>query len=182
MRSRNSVVAVVVAMLICGLVGLGCRGEPPVALKPDAPSLPGPSEASAAAAVVVVGEPDAPVTIMAFYPLNEGHQFIADYVQEFAEAHSEHVYLEVIDFRTSEGMVAWQDTGLACAGVLVNGTTVHEIKRDGGEVETVNFIKRLGVNWTKEDFETVVTQLLAEAGVEVEAAAGEADDAPEGEE
>jgi hypothetical protein len=180
MSGRNSVVALIVAVLICGLVGLGCRGEQSIVVEPDVPSLPGPSAASAAAAAVTVGNPDAPVKLMAFYPLNEGHQFIADYVQEFAEAHSEHVYLEVIDFRTSEGMVVWQDTGLSCAGVLVNGTTVHEIERDG-EIETVNFIKRLGVNWTKEDFETVVNQLLAEAGVALEAAAGETDDAPQGE-
>ena len=181
MSSRNSVVALIVAVLICGLVGLGCRSERPAGVEPGEPTTPGPSSTSAAAAVVVVGEPDAPVKIMAFYPLNEGHQFIADYVQEFAEAHSEYVYLEVIDFRTSDGMAVWQKTGLSCAGVMVNGTTVHEIKRDG-EIETVNFIKRLGVNWIEEDFETVVNQLLAEAGVAVEAAAGETDDAPQGDE
>ena len=110
---------------------------------------------------------EAPVKIVAYYPFNEDHQFIADYLKEFAAAHPGEVELELIDFRTPEGRERWMTTGLGCAGVFINGKTSYEITRDG-KTETVNFIKRMDVFWTAEDFETVVYQLLGKEAPKAE--------------
>jgi ABC-type glycerol-3-phosphate transport system substrate-binding protein len=117
-------------------------------------------------------EQKTPVQVVAYYPFNEDHQFIADYLEEFAAAHPEEVELELVDFRTPEGRERWMTTGLSCAGVFIDGETSHEITRDG-KTETVNFIKRMDVFWTAEDFEAVVYQLLGKELPEQKAAEGE---------
>ncbi len=155
-------------VVVCCVIVLGCRGEETMLAQPvGAPN-------AAKVADIVVGPPDAPIKVEAYYPLNEGHQFIADYLQEFAEARPGQVRLEVVDFRTPAGAQRWESTGLTCAGVFVNGRTQYEIITDG-ETETVSFLKRMGVMWTEEDFEQIIARLLAEAGVEVEAPAVEAE-------
>jgi len=163
MIDRRELVLGSVMVAMCCLIAAGCRGEKSPAV--EAPSGGGAQEEVSEAAAIKLGPSDAPVKLVAFYPLNESHQFIVDYLKEFAEARPEQVSLEVIDFRTPEGQKRWMGTGLGCAGVLVNGSTQHEIERDG-ETETVNFIKRMGVFWTSEDFETVVNKLLEEAEAE----------------
>jgi len=120
-----------------------------------------------------------PVKIEAYYPFNEDHQYIADYLREIAAAYPDDIGLEIIDFRKPEGRRRWQVTGLSCAGVFVNGSTRHQIERNG-ETETVDFIKRMDVFWSREDFESVLSQLLdrevritqpEEQGAEVESEA-----------
>jgi hypothetical protein len=155
-------------VVVCCLSALGCRGQETMPAQPV--GAPDANEV----AEIVVGPPDAPIKVEAYYPLNEGHQFIADYLKEFAEARPGQVRLEVVDFRTPAGAQRWESTGLTCAGVFVNGRTQYEITTDG-ETETVSFLKRMGVMWTEEDFEQVVDRLLEEAGVEVEAPAVEAE-------
>jgi ABC-type glycerol-3-phosphate transport system substrate-binding protein len=132
------------------------------------------------------GEEKTSVEVVAYYPFNEDHQFIADYLEEFAAAHPGEVELEVVDFRTPEGRERWMTTGLGCAGVFIDGKTSHEITR-GGKTETVNFIKRMNVFWTPEDFEAVVYQLLGkevpeQEPAEQESAEGESAEEETGEE
>ncbi len=167
MAGRRGVILGWMAVAMCCLIAAGCRGEKPAEVK--AAGGGGAQEETAEAAFVKMGPADAAIEIVAFYPQNESHQFIVDYLKEFAAAHPEQVSLEVIDHFTPEGAKRWRATGLSCAGVFVNGSTQHEIERDG-ETETVNFIKRMGVFWTREDFETVVNKLLEEAGAAEETA------------
>lgn len=102
------------------------------------------------------------VEIKAYYPLNSDHKYIKEYLEKFAKAHPREVSLEFIDTQTSAGRKAWMKTGLSCAGVFVNGKTRHEIKRNG-KTETVDFVKRMDVFWSRKDFEAVVNQLLVVA-------------------
>ena len=106
------------------------------------------------------GSASAPIKVVAFYPLNEGHKFIADYLLKFAEEHPDQVYARVYDMQTPEGMKQWRSSGLKCAGVLVNGKTKHDIKRDGKTV-SVDLVKRMGTNWQQGDFEALVKQLTS---------------------
>jgi len=99
------------------------------------------------------------VNIEAYYPFNESHQFIADYLKELEKRYPGQVKVEIVDFRYPEGRERWMKTGLSCAGVFINGKTTHEVTRDG-KTQTVNFIKRMGTFWTEEDMEALVTQLL----------------------
>lgn len=162
-------------MATCCLVVAGCRGEKPAPAQPETTA----SEAEALQAVPVkLGPSNAAVKIVAYYPVNESHQYIVDYLKEFAEAHPAQVSLEVIDFRTPAGQKRWMDSGLQCAGVFVNGSTRHEIERNG-ETETADFIKRMDVFWTSEDFETVVNKLLDKTGAAEDATGGEAGESAE---
>lgn len=105
------------------------------------------------------GSANAPIKAVAFYPLNEGHKFIADYLLKFAEEHPDQIHVTVYDMQSPDGMKQWQSSGLTCAGVLVNGKTKHSVKRADGKTEEVDFVKRMGVNWQQEDFEALVKQL-----------------------
>jgi hypothetical protein len=102
------------------------------------------------------------VLVQAYYPLNDQHKYIVDYLRQFAKAHPRDVKLEVYDTLKSEGRRAWTKTGLTCAGVFINGKTKWEVKK-GNKTETVNLIKKMDVFWTRKDFETVVNDLLAKA-------------------
>lgn len=119
--------------------------------------------ATASAKPASGGNQDAPVKVVAFYPLNEGHKFIADYLLKFAAQNPNQVHVQVYDMQTPDGMKKWQKSGLTCAGVLVNGKTKHEIKR-GDKTETVDLVKRMGVAWQEEDFEALVKQLSSAKG------------------
>lgn len=139
-----------VLLVIIGLTVTGCQTAPgPSATEPSA------------AAPEVAAEPEMPVVIVAYYPLNEGHQYIVEYLREVESAHPGQVSLEVVDMQTPEGRERWQDTELTCAGVFVNGDTRQYITEDG-ETRTVDFLKRMDVFWTREDFEAVVNDLLGE--------------------
>jgi len=99
------------------------------------------------------------VKIEAYYPFNESHQFIGDYLKELEKKYPGQVAVELIDFRYPEGRERWMKTGLSCAGVFINGKTTYDVTRDG-KTEAVNFIKRMGTFWTEADMEAVIAQLL----------------------
>lgn len=146
--SSHKVIALGVTMLLaCCLAFCGCRGAGEQAeTAPDTPP-----------------ESDFPVVIEAYYPLNPGHQFIADYLYAIGEANPETVRVTVYDIQSPDGRKKWMTTGLSCAGVFVNGSTEHEIKR-GDETETVRFLYRMDVNWTREDLLAVIQQELDKVG------------------
>jgi hypothetical protein len=87
------------------------------------------------------------------------HQFIADYLNSLTKKYPGKVTVEINDVQTSEGRKKWQKTGLGCMGTFVNGKTRYEVIRDGKK-ENVDFLKRMGSFWSKEDFEAVVKQLV----------------------
>jgi hypothetical protein len=104
-----------------------------------------------------------PVSIVAYYPLNADHKFIADYLNslETNPDFKGKVTVEINDMQSSEGREKWKATGLGCAGVFINGKTRYEGLRDGKK-ETVDFIKRMGPFWEKADFEAVLKQQIAD--------------------
>jgi hypothetical protein len=104
------------------------------------------------------GNATAPIKVVAFYPLNKGHKFIADYLLKFAAEHPDQVHVIAYDMQSPEGMKRWQSSGLTCAGVLINGKTKHDIKR-GDKTESVDFVKRMGDSWKQEDFAALIGQL-----------------------
>ena len=173
MADRRLLILGLVVLAMCCLLVAGCGSKQTAA--PTAPAAPAePSggvvgEIPDEAAFVKMGPEDAVVKLVAFYPNNEDHKFIVDYLKEFAEAHADSVSLVVVDFSTKAGGEVWLPTGLGCAGVLVNGTAQWEIETDG-KTEKVSFTKRMGVLWTEEDFEKVVNKLLEEAGASEPAA------------
>lgn len=144
--SGHKMITLGVAVLLgCCLALGGCRGGE----QPEPESTP--------------PEPEFPVVIEAYYPLNPSHQFIADYVMAIAEANPDTVKAEVYDMQSPEGRKKWMTTGLSCAGIFVNGSTEHQIKR-GDETETVNLLRRMDVTWTRDDLLAVIQQELDKVG------------------
>ncbi len=177
MTDKKLVVLALAALLACCLGAAGCRGggQTPTAGAPGTSAAPSES----------APKPETPVVIEAYYPLNESHEFIADYLKSVEAANPGTVSVTVYDMQSQEGRRKWSMSGLSCAGVFVNGSTRHEIEREG-KTETVDFLQRMDVFWTREDFETVLAQELAKVGEsfrappqETEAEAGEAEGAEE---
>jgi len=156
------VVGIVLVLLIVGSLFVGCgqqgqTGQPPSAT-PERPS----KSPAAPLTSGATGE-DVPVVIEAYYPLNEGHKFIADYLLGVGKANPETIRVTVYDMQTQVGREHWANSGLSCAGVFVNGSTRHELQGEGGP-EVVNFLQRMDVFWNHEDFEAVLAQEFAKAG------------------
>lgn len=137
----------------------GCRGGAATQQQGTAPPAApaGPAEPAAAP------ESEVPVVIEAYYPLNESHKFIADYLKSVEAANPGKVKVSVYDMQSNEGRRKWASTGLSCAGVFVNGKTSYELTTDG-KTETVAFLQRMDVMWAHQDFERVVKQILERAG------------------
>lgn len=164
MADKRVLILGFILLVMCCLVAAGCGSKETTA--PAAPAEPSGGvvgEIPDEAAFVKMGPEDAAVKLVAFYPEDDSHKFIVDYLKEFAEAHPDSVSLTAVDFRTPAGFDVYQLAGLGCAGVLVNGETEWEVETDGA-TEKVSFTKRMGVLWTEEDFEKVANKLLEEAG------------------
>jgi len=99
------------------------------------------------------------VVIEAYYPFNEEHIFMKDYLESFAGKYNGKVKVECIDFRDDEGYVRWRKTGLTCGGILINGKNKFKIDIDG-QPKDIEFIKRMDMFWTKDELEAVVKQEL----------------------
>jgi hypothetical protein len=107
-----------------------------------------------------------PIQIIAYYPLNESHTFIKDYLALVEKANPGNVTVEFIDMQSAEGREKWSDSGLSCAGIFVNGSTHHELLGADGKTESVDLLQRMDVFWSHEDFEKVLAQILTTAGKE----------------
>ena len=119
MRDSRRFAWMLIGLLVIGLGAAGCQTTTEPAEPVEVAEPPPPSDE----AVERVKPKDAVVRIEAYYPLNEGHKFIAEYLEEVADRHPDKISLKIVDFRTPEGRTEWLDTGLKCAGVFVNGST-----------------------------------------------------------
>ncbi len=119
------------------------------------PGLPAPALAPTETAVL----------LQAYYPFNEQHQYIADFVLSLSEKYGDSVKAEIIDFRdTSQdgGYDKYRATGLTCAGIFLNGEYKVDVEVDG-EVKSIRFLRKPGTGWEKDELEAAVVQTLAKA-------------------
>ena len=158
MRDRKKLFVLALVALAVAVTAIGCKQSTETGVKPEAQPK-APVETVTGAKPEATAPAKLPVEIVAYYPLNPDHMFIIDYLKEFARKHPGQVSLTVWDMQSPEGRRKWSATELGCAGVFVNGKTHYEIARNG-RTETVDFVRRMGINWSQEDFETVVKQLL----------------------
>lgn len=158
MRGMALVVVIVVAA-VAALAGCQRAGQPEAAPQQAQPE----QQTAAPAGAAEEEEPKTPVVMKAYYPFNEDHKFIADYLKELEKAHPGQVTVRLYDTQTPEGQQAWQKTGLSCMGIFINGKTRWAVKRPDGSTEEVDFLKRMDTYWKREDLKLLVEQLLAEA-------------------
>ncbi|MDD5560699.1 MAG: molybdate ABC transporter substrate-binding protein [Candidatus Omnitrophica bacterium] len=112
-------------------------------------------EASQVAAAKTI----ATVDIKAYYPFNEEHLYIKNYLETLPQKFNGQVKVECIDFRSDEGYVLWRKTGLACGGIIINGKNKFSVKKDG-QVKEVEFLKKIDLFWTKDELEDAIKQEL----------------------
>lgn len=105
------------------------------------------------------GQAAAKVMIQAYFPFNEEHLYIKDYLETLPQKFNGLVKVECVDFRSDEGYVLWRKTGLSCGGILINGKNKFSINKDGKEKE-VEFLKKIDLFWTKDELEQAVKQEL----------------------
>jgi len=163
-RSGQRLTIMLAVLVVCAAVVVYRQVTKPPEFAPPAMA----QEVKDVVAPETAGNPEALIEVEAFYPLNDSHRFIADYLLDFAEAHPDQVSVVIHDMESTNGRQLWQTAGLDCAGVFINGKTEHEIEGEDGAY-TVNFIKRMGTFWTEDDFEALVRQLLKERGEELKA-------------
>lgn len=108
---------------------------------------------------VALAKAGAKITLEAYYPFNEEHLAIKEYLLSFLDKYSGRVKVDCIDFRSDQGYTRWRNSGLSCGGILINGKNKFNIQVDGKRKE-VEFLKGLDLYWTREDLEAAIDQEL----------------------
>jgi hypothetical protein len=170
--TRGSEVAALLLAGTLALSGCGKRERPPAA-GPARPDL-GPAMAAAqhaAQAGAPVGQMDlcdfkagpenAPVKVVAFYPGR--HEDTLAAVKALLQKFPDKVSVQIVDWRTKEGIATRDKAGLTCAGITINGKNAMDLTIDG-KTEKVMFIRGMNGDWTE-------AQLVAAVQAEVDAAA-----------
>lgn len=108
------------------------------------------------------GANDEKVEVLAFYPDNEGHQEIKHMFERVEREYGAAVSTEFVDFQSDEGFERWQEAGLTCGAVLINGERNITISEDGEERQ-VSFTMGPGVYWDESDLMAAVEAKLEAA-------------------
>ena len=108
------------------------------------------------------GGPDqAPVRVVAYYPGR--HEDTLAAVKKLLTTYPEDVSVEIVDWRRPEGIKRRNEAGLVCAGVTINDKNAFELEADG-KTSKVLFVRGIDGEWTEEDLNAAVKQVIAEAG------------------
>ncbi len=151
---RGAAFGMALAMLV------GCGGERQEAQQTPA-GAPGPAEAGAPQVQLcdfADGPEDAKVKIVAFYPGR--HEDTLAAVKSLRTEFKDDVRVEIVDWRTPEGIRRRDKDGLTCAGILINGKNAFDIEIDGKKSKVL-FVRGIDGEWTKEDLFAAVRQELA---------------------
>jgi hypothetical protein len=165
-RNRGIVADWVCAGVVAALVlasGQGCskkpKEEPAAAGKAPPAATP---QLTAASSIELCnfkdGPSDAPVKVEAYYPGR--HEDTLAAVKTLLTTFPGKVQVEIVDWRTPEGMKRRDATGLVCAGVVINGKNAFDLVVEG-KPSKVLFVRGINGEWTNADLEAAVRHELA---------------------
>ena len=100
------------------------------------------------------------VCVTAFYPGNDDHKWVPDYLQKLAEQYPDTVKTRFVAFNTDEGATEWQEAGLECGTWFIDGESEVTFTADGKE-KTVWFVKEQGGEWTEADLFAAVADRVS---------------------
>lgn len=103
---------------------------------------------------------DALVKVVAYYPNNEGHAKIKKAIEGLAAKYGGKVSGEFVDFTSDEGFKKWQEAGLTCGGILIDGQQTWTYDKAGKATE-ITFKMAEGGEWTWADLDAVLKKALA---------------------
>jgi hypothetical protein len=109
-----------------------------------------------------LGAADAKVRVLAFLPIDSGHQQLMALLKELVKQYPGKLYVKYLDPRTPEGMQTMQRVDKMGTGLLINGEMAVELK-DKNPPYTINFEQDMGRYWTAEHLRVAVAQKVAEA-------------------
>jgi hypothetical protein len=110
--------------------------------------------------VLEFGPADAPVRVVAFYPIDDQHQRLIDLLKELVNQYPGKVYVRYIDYRTPEGAQAAQRAGMQSQGLMINSQRSITINAKPNPY-TVEFSQPMGRYWTADDLRKAVAQEVA---------------------
>jgi hypothetical protein len=118
--------------------------------------------AEAETAKYTYGTDTAKVHIEAFFPLNEKHTKMVEFLTLMPDKYPDKVRVTIWDFRTDEGGARCKEVfGKICGGILINGKSDFTVTIDGKPKE-VSTLGGEWVSWTKPEVEAAVAQVVAE--------------------
>ncbi|NIM05374.1 MAG: hypothetical protein GTO55_04640 [Armatimonadetes bacterium] len=122
----------------------------------------GPRVATTETAKYVYGPDTAKVQIEAYYPLNEKHTKMMEFLVAMVDKYPDKVQVTLWDFRTPEGGEACKEAfGKICGGIRINGKSDFTVDIEG-ESKEINTLGGEWVYWTKPEVEAAVAQVVAE--------------------
>ncbi|OGV73278.1 MAG: hypothetical protein A3K19_14445 [Lentisphaerae bacterium RIFOXYB12_FULL_65_16] len=153
------------ALILLGAAGCGKGGDrqttdtAPPAAKPEAAASGGGASCSpgGASCDFAGGPEDAKVKVEAFYPGR--HEDTLAAVKDLLTEFPGQVRVEIVDWRTEQGLARRDATGLVCAGVVINGKNTFDLEVDGKPVKVL-FVRGIDGEWTKTDLVAAVRKTL----------------------
>jgi len=110
----------------------------------------------------VRGPKDAKVLVQAFYP-RSGHEEILKTIFALADRYPGKVRVEHYNWADNpDDRKVWRSKGLSCGAILINGKQTFEYTDTQGKRHQVTFMMGMGGEWTKEDLDAVVAQIVAQ--------------------
>lgn len=173
MRMQRETLAVALVLLVVAFVGCKASQEAAQTVQPAkapeaAAAAAGKTIAPAASEAKPAGEEAVPtakgddlIKVVAYYPDNEGHAKIKTMITGLNTKYAGKVQAEFVDFTSDEGFKRWQDDGLSCGGIVINGEQTFTYEKDGKSTE-VTFKMAEGGEWTEADLYAVIEKLIAE--------------------
>lgn len=106
------------------------------------------------------GIADAPVKVVAYFPGR--HEDTLALVKDLLRTFPDDVSVEIVDWRSPEGLKRRNDDGFSCGTIAINGKNAFDLEIDG-KASKVLFVRGVDGEWTAEDLLAAVKQAIAAA-------------------
>jgi len=162
-RHLHLLLLMLTSMLAFSIVGCGRPSLPGRQFQGETRTVPGRVETDRSlpeTPILEWGPEDAPVQIVAFYPIDEPHQKLIDILKELAtDDYPGEVRVRYVDYRTREGRKAFLDAELQVSTILIDGKSSAELQGERG-TRTVDFVRDMGRYWTEEDLRQAIREAV----------------------
>jgi len=103
----------------------------------------------------------ATIKVTAFYPGNEGHKHVRDFIEGLNKEYPGKVRAEFLDFTAGEGFKRWREAKLTCGTVMIDGSYDWTYEKNGKPRQVI-FQMAMDGQWNKDDVRGVIEKLLKE--------------------
>jgi len=108
-------------VLVIAFAGCAHKTETPIPLPTQVQPLS--QKPPSATPAFSIGSPDARVRVEAFYPLDEKHKSLLQWLHQAGSEFGKSLYIQFFDITTEAGERVWHQRGMKCGGILINGNS-----------------------------------------------------------